>query len=98
KDNDRQPERNDAVVVEFMVEKANGAGYNTVKEVALVDSYDPESETAWVTLFTGEDRGEKEKVKRNSIDILEEPDVPTLKKRVAGALSGGDKGLQRELE
>lgn len=98
KDNDRDPIENDVAIVEFEMETENNAGYNTVKEVALIDSYDPLKESAQVTVFTGPDRGKQFAVKRGDIDILLERDIPTLKKRIAGALSGGDPILENKLE
>lgn len=98
KDNNRDPVRDDVVIVEFKMETENNAGYNTVKEVAIVDDYDKVTETVTVTIFTGVDRGKQFKVKRGDVDILLERNVSDLKKRVAKALSGGDPALEAELE
>jgi ribonucleoside-diphosphate reductase alpha chain len=92
------PERDDVAIAEFEMENANNAGYNTVKEVVLIDSYDETSETAQVTVFTGVDRGKVFDVKLGNLDILLEPDEVALKQRVAKALSGGDPALEAELE
>lgn len=98
KDNARKPVRDDVVIAEFEMEDANNAGYNTIKEVALVDEYNLENELVKITVFTGPDRGKQFEVNRNDIDILQEKDVSYLKKRVAKALSGGDPALEQELE
>jgi ribonucleoside-diphosphate reductase alpha chain len=98
KDTDKVPAKDDVVVAEFEMETTSQAGYNTVKEVAIVDSYDPETDIVKVTVFTGVDRGKQMEVKRNMVDVLLETDVYALKKRVAKALSGGDKKLEKELE
>jgi ribonucleoside-diphosphate reductase alpha chain len=97
KDNEREPVKDDVAVVEFTMEGANNAGYNTIKEVALIDSYDSTKELAQVTVFTGIDRGKTFEVKRGDIDILKERDIPALQNRVAKALSGGDPALEKEL-
>lgn len=97
KDNDRTPERDDVAVVGFTMEGANNAGYNTIKEVAIIDAYVPETETARVTVFTGVDRGKQFEVKRDTIDLLAERDIPALQARIASALSGGDPALETEL-
>lgn len=91
------PERDDVAIAEFEMENANNAGYNTVKEVVLIDSYDEASDTVQITVFTGPDRGKQFEVKRNDIDILEEKDMSYLKDRVAKALSGGDPELEKTL-
>lgn len=98
KQGDKIPAYGDVAVVEFEMETENNAGYNTVKEVALVDTYNTATETALVTVFTGVDRGKQFEVKRGMMDILLEEDIPALQKRVAKALSGGDEKLQAELE
>lgn len=97
KDNDRDPVRDDVAVVEFVMEDANNAGYNTIKEVALIDEYYPIGEKALVTVFTGVDRGKQFEVKRGDIDLLAEKDIPALQKRVGKALSGGNLQLQKEI-
>jgi ribonucleoside-diphosphate reductase alpha chain len=97
KDNDRDPVRDDVVIVEFTMEGLNNAGYNTIKEVAIVDDYFSETDSVVVTVFTGVDRGEQFVVKRGDIDILAERDIPALQERVGKALSGGDKELQKEI-
>lgn len=94
----KKPERDDVAITEFVMEDANNAGYNTVKEVVLIDTYDEDTETAQVTVFTGVDRGKVFEVKLGDLDILLEPDEIALKKRVAKALSGGDPALEAELE
>lgn len=98
KDNDRDPVHDDVAVAEFVMETENNAGYNTIKEVVIVDSYDSTTETAQVTVFTGVDRGKQFEVKRGDLDILLEKDESFLRKRVAKALSGGDEKLRKELE
>jgi ribonucleoside-diphosphate reductase alpha chain len=98
KDSGKTPERDDVAIAEFTMEGQNNAGYNTVKEVVLIDSYDAHTETAQVTVFTGVDRGKNFDVKLGDLDILLEPDMVALQKRVAGALAGGDEQLQAELE
>lgn len=98
KDSDRDPVKNDVVVVEFQMETENKAGYSIVKEIALVDWYKPDLEYARVTVFTGVDRGTQFNVKREHIDILQEKDIPALQKRIAKALSGGDPQLRFDLE
>jgi ribonucleoside-diphosphate reductase alpha chain len=98
KNTGKVPERDDVAIAEFVMETENNAGYNTVKEVVLIDSYDADTETAQVTVFTGVDRGNVFEVKLGDLDILLEPDMEALQKRVAEALSGGDKKLQAELE
>jgi ribonucleoside-diphosphate reductase alpha chain len=98
KNNERTPQRNDVAVAEFVMETENNAGYNTIKEVVLIDEYIEEGSVAKVTVFTGIDRGKQFNVKRGDLDILLEKDIPALQKRVAGALSGGDAKLQAELE
>ncbi|AYP68741.1 ribonucleoside-diphosphate reductase [Bacillus phage vB_BpsS-36] len=97
KQNEKAPERDDVCIVEFQMEGVNNAGYNTIKEVALVDDYNKETEVATVTVFTGVDRGKVFEVKRQDIDLLLERDIPALQKRVAKALSGGDEKLESEL-
>jgi ribonucleoside-diphosphate reductase alpha chain len=98
KDTGKIPERDDVAVAEFVMETENNAGYNTVKEVVIIDSYDADTETAQVTVFTGIDRGKQFEVKLGDLDILLEKDMSYLKKRVARALSGGDEKLRAELE
>jgi ribonucleoside-diphosphate reductase alpha chain len=98
KNNSKTPERDDVAIVEFTMEGMNNAGYNTVKEVALVDDYFSETDSVVVTVFTGVDRGEQFVVKRGDVDILQEPDMLALQKRVSKALSGGDVELQKKLE
>jgi ribonucleoside-diphosphate reductase alpha chain len=97
KDNDRDPKRDDVVIVEFVMETENNAGYNTIKEVAIVDEYFSEVDSVGVTVFTGIDRGKQFIVKRGDVDILAERDIPALQKRIGGALSGGDEKLQKEI-
>jgi ribonucleoside-diphosphate reductase alpha chain len=98
KNTDKTPEKNDVAVAEFVMETENNAGYNTVKEVVLIDEYNKETETALVTVFTGVDRGTQFEVKRGDLDLLLEKDIPALQKRVSKALSGGDYNLQADLE
>lgn len=98
KDSKKFPEKDDVAVAEFVMENANNAGYNTVKEVVLIDSYHEPTETAQVTVFTGVDRGKVFEVKRGDLDILLEKDMSFLKKRVSTALSGGSRALRKVLE
>jgi len=98
KSGDAIPKRDDVAVAEFVMETENNAGYATAKEVVLIDEYNEEKEIALVTVFTGVDRGTQFEVKRGMLDILQEKDVPALKKRIAKALSGGDKELEIALE
>jgi ribonucleoside-diphosphate reductase alpha chain len=105
KDTEKVPTKDDVAVVELEVVDSDGnpqrdekGEVKTVKEVALVDSYNAESDTVTVTLFTGgDDRGKQFTVKRSMIDILLERDVEDLKNRLAKALSGGDKKLEKEI-
>jgi len=98
KDSHKEPKRDSVVVAEFIMEGMSQAGYNTAKEVCIVDSYDKDTEMVHLTIFTGPERGDQVSVPRKRCDLLMEPDVPALKKRVAKALSGGNHELEEELE
>ena len=105
KDTEKTPTRDDVAVVELQVVDENGApqrdengNIKTVKEIAIVDDYDPETEKVTVTLFTGgDDRGKQFTIDRRAVDILLEKSVKDLKKRLAKALSGGDKQLEKDI-
>lgn len=92
------PKRDDVAIAEFIMETENNAGYNTVKEVVIIDDYNEDIEVAQVTVFTGIDRGRIFHVTRGKLDILQEKDIPALQKRVAKALSGGDPELEHALK
>ena len=98
KDSHKDPQRDSVVVAEFTMEGMSQAGYNTVKEVCIVDFYEKNAEMVYATVFTGPERGKEVVLPRNRCDLLMEPDIPALKKRVAKALSGGNHDLERELE
>lgn len=97
KDNNKLPERNDVAVAQFEIEQANSAGYNTVKEVVLVDHYYPETNEVKVTVFTGPDRNKWFFLHPDKLDLLAERDIPTLNARIAKEL-GDNEDTQRELE
>lgn len=106
KDSKKEPARDDVVVVELPIVNEDGTpqrdaqgNIRTVKEVAIVDNYDKENDKVTVTLFTGgQDRGKQFTVERRAVDVLLEKSVKDLKKRLAKALSGGDKWLEQEIE
>lgn len=93
-----KPKYNDVAVAEFTAEKENGAGYNTYKEIVLVNDYDHKKDNVSVTAFTGADRGKNLTVKLDKLDILAERDIPTMQARIANALSGGSRKLKAQLK
>lgn len=97
KDNDKEPVRDDVVVAEFTIESPNQAGFMTVKEVGIVNSYDPLTRMVEMVLFTGE-RGKVVEAPRTHVDVLQERSMEELQVRVAGALSGGDEKLEKEIK
>jgi ribonucleoside-diphosphate reductase alpha chain len=103
KDSESKPLINSAVVVELeVVDQEGNTQYDenghvrTIKEVGIVTAtlgdflYE-------VTLFTGE-RGKTFEVEKKQLDVLLETDPAQMKKRIAGALSGGDPKLEKDIE
>jgi ribonucleoside-diphosphate reductase alpha chain len=102
KDSEATPEIGSAVVVELEVVDQEGniqhdenGHKRTVKEVAIVVAY--YNENYVVELFTGE-RGKEFTVEKKQLDVLLETSPDQMKKRIAGALSGGDKKLEKEIQ
>jgi ribonucleoside-diphosphate reductase alpha chain len=102
KDSEATPEVGSAVVVELPIEidgepQLDENGHKrTVKEVAIINNYST-SGGYIVKLFTGE-RGKEFDVERSQVDVLLETSPDQMKKRIAGALSGGDKKLEKDIE